>query len=244
LTTDPNLGRPELFLEGILRAGGGDYFDILAFHAYPSYDGTKQDYDLSAHVWTELGGMITGKALFLRQIMDRYGVDKPLFLNETSLGCPPYFAACDPPEAQFFDVQASHVTRSFVRGLGQGIAGFVWYTLNGPGWRHTGLLEADGTPKPVFIAYEQLTYQLNNSRYLGTVDYGPGLEAYAFRRGAQIVHVVWARENAALPISVPQLDYVAAYGRDGNLLSPTAAGDMLQFQVGFEPIYIIFGSSQ
>ncbi|MEJ2207683.1 MAG: cellulase family glycosylhydrolase, partial [Anaerolineae bacterium] len=38
LTTDPNLGRPELFLEGILRAGGGDYFDILAFHAYPSYD--------------------------------------------------------------------------------------------------------------------------------------------------------------------------------------------------------------
>jgi hypothetical protein len=239
LTTDPNLGRPELFLEGILRAGAANAFDILAFHAYPSYDGAMKDYDLYSGVWTDWGGLVTGKATFLRQTMVRYGVDKPLFLNETALGCPPYFAVCDPPDPQFFQVQASHVTRSFVRGLGRGIVGFVWYTLNGPGWRYTGLLEADGTPKAVYTAYEHLTYRLNNSRYLGSVDHGPGLEAYAFSRGTQLVHVVWARDDEVLTVSVWPLDYVAAYGRDGNLLSPTLVGAMFQLQVGFEPIYII-----
>ena len=93
--------------------------------------------------------------------------------------------------------------------------------------------------KPVYIAYQQLTYQLNNSRYLQPVDYGPGLEAYAFHRGTQFVHVVWAIEDEVLTVSVPALSYVAAYDRDGNLLSPTLVGGQFQFQVGFDPIYII-----
>ncbi|MFN2225771.1 MAG: cellulase family glycosylhydrolase [Anaerolineae bacterium] len=239
LTTDPNLGRPELFLEGILRAGAADAFDIVAFHAYPSYTGEKKDYDLYAGSWTDWGGRAPGKAVFLRQTMDRYGVDKPLFLNETALGCPPYLAACDPPDLQFFQVQASLVTRSFVRGIGDGIIGFVWYTLDGPGWRYTNLMEGDGTLKPVYIAYQQLTQQLDHARYLQPVDYGPGLEAYAFRRGTQYVHVVWAIEDETLAIMIPQNNYLAAYGRDGEPLSPTLVNMNYQLQVGFEPVYVI-----
>ena len=125
LTTDPNLGRPELFLEGILRAGAADDFDLLAFHAYPSYTGPKRDYDLYSGVWTDWGGLVPGKVLYLRQTMANYGVDKPLFLNETGLACPPYYAVCDPAEPQFFQVQASHVTRSFVRGLSNGLVGLI-----------------------------------------------------------------------------------------------------------------------
>ncbi|MFN2226804.1 MAG: hypothetical protein ACK2UY_10860, partial [Anaerolineae bacterium] len=190
LTTDPNLGRPELFLEGILRAGAADAFDIVAFHAYPSYDGSIKDYDLYAGAWTDWGGWVPGKALFLRQMLDRYGVDKPLFLNETGLGCPSYFAACDPPDAQFFQVQASHVTRAFARALSNDIMGLVWYTLDPPGWRYTNLVANDGSLKPVYVAYQQLAQQLDNARYLQPVNYGPGLEAYRFHRGTQYVHVV------------------------------------------------------
>jgi hypothetical protein len=237
--TDPNMGHPELFLEGVLRAGAADDFDILAYHAYPSYDGTVKDHDLTFLFWADWGGIVPGKALFLRQTMARYGVDKPLFLNETGLGCPSYFTVCDPPEPQFFQVQASYVIRSFVRGIGQGIIGFVWYTLDGPGWRHTNLLDGDGTLKPAYVAYQQLAQQLNQARYLRPVDYGPGLDAYAFQRGTQYVHVVWAIEDETLAIMIPRNNYVAAYGRDGELLSPTLVAMNYQLQVGFEPIYVI-----
>ncbi|MEJ2207686.1 MAG: hypothetical protein P8129_01445 [Anaerolineae bacterium] len=243
LTTAPNMGRPELFLDGVLRAGGGDYFDVLAFHAYPSYSGTKHDYDLYAGVWTDWGGMVPGKALFLQQAMDRYGVDKPLFLNETGLGCPPYIAICDPPDSQFFQVQASHLTRSFVRGLSKGLMGLIWYTLDPPGWRYTNLVNSDGTLKPAYIAYQQLARQLDSARYIQPVDYGPEIEAYRFQRGAESVHVAWAIEDATLSVYVPATDYVAAYDRDGNPLSPSVAGTELKLQVGFDPIYIILASS-
>jgi hypothetical protein len=240
LTTDPNLGRPELFLEGVLRVGAGEYFDVLAFHAYPSYWGDKIDYDLyPGSGWNSWGGMASGKSDYLRQMMARYGVEKPLFLNETALGCPGYFTVCDPPDAQFFDVQASHVTRLLVRGLGKGIMGFVWYTLDGPGWRYTNLVEDDGTLKPVYVAYRELIDQLHNARYLEPVDQGLGLEAYLFRRGTEHVQVVWAVQDEVLTVSVPALSYVAAYSRDGDPLSPTPVGSDLQFQVGFEPVYII-----
>ncbi|MEJ2212294.1 MAG: hypothetical protein P8129_25170, partial [Anaerolineae bacterium] len=239
LTTAPNLGRPELFLDGVLRAGGGDYVDIVAFHAYPSYGGTKHDYDLYAGVWYSWGGLVPGKALFLRQAMDRYGVDKPLFLNETALGCPPYLASCAPPDPQFFQVQATHLTRSFVRGIGDGLLGFIWYTLDGPGWRYTSLMDGDGTLKPVYIAYQQLTRQLDESHYLYEVDYGPGLEAYAFRKGTQLVHVVWAIDDEILPISILPANYVAAFGWDGTPLSPTLVDTDLELYVGFDPIYVI-----
>ncbi len=239
-TTDPSFGRPELFLEGILRAGGAAYFDILAFHAYPSYWGAKVDCDLyPGPGWTPWGGMVRGKSEYLRQMMARYGVEKPLFLDETGLGCPEYKEACNPPDAQFFDVQASHATRSFVRGIGSGIMGFIWFTLDGPGWRYTNLVEADGTPKPVYEAYRELTEQLAQARYVQAVDHGPGLEAYLFRKGTGRVQVVWAVEDEELTVSVPALSYEAAYSRDGEPLTPTLVGANFQLQVGFEPIYII-----
>jgi hypothetical protein len=239
-TTAPGAGHPELFLEGILRAGGGAYFDVLAFHTYPSYSGTKYDHDLYGSAWTDLGGFTLGKATFLRQVMVAYGLDKPLLLDETGLKCNPVWVVCDPGvDPLFFEVQASHVTRAFVRGLSDGIVGSVWYTLDGPGWQYTNLVEATGTLKPVYVAYQVLTEQLDQARYLQPVDYGPGLEAYAFRRGTELVHVIWAIEDEILNVVVPASGYVAAFDRDGYPVTPTLVGADYEFQVGFEPIYII-----
>jgi hypothetical protein len=243
----PGSARPELFLEGVLRAGAGDAFDLLAYHVYPSYlidrfdPERKIDLDLYWNLWQDWGGMVVGKALYLRQTMAVYGVEKPLLLDETGLKCnPDSGVVCDPDvDEQFFQVQASHVTRAFVRGLSHDIVGFVWYTLDGPGWQYTNLVEADGTPKPVYYAYQVLTEQLDRARYLQPVDYGSGLEAYAFRRGAQQVHVVWAIEDETWPVSVPESSYVAAFDRDGNAITSIPVGGYYEFQVGYEPIYLI-----
>lgn len=236
---EPGKGTPGLFFKGILEAGAAPYFDIVAYHAYPTYIDKYHDYDLNAAWWTDWGGNTLGKAAYLRRIMAQYGVDKPLFLNETGLMCPEYYNWCTPPDDQFFQIQASHVVRSFVRGIGGGIQGFIWYTINGPAWRHTGLLNSDYSPKPVYVAYQVMTRQLQNTRYLGITSYTMGTEGYTFRRGPEMVDVVWVVENRVLAVEVPQAKFVRALTRDGVPITPSLVGTNYQISVGFEPIYIV-----
>lgn len=235
----PGKGTPGLFLKGILEAGAAPYFDIVAYHAYPTYINQYHDYDLNAAWWTSWGGNTLGKAAYLRGIMAQYGVDKPLFLNETGLMCPEYYSWCTSPDEQFFQIQASHVVRSFVRGIGGGIRGFVWYTINGPAWRHTGLLNGDYSPKPVYIAYRVMVQQLQNTRYLGRTSYITGTEGYAFRRGPEVVDVVWAVENQTLIVQIPQGKFVSALNRDGVSITPSLVGTDYHIPVGFAPVYIV-----
>jgi len=235
----PGKGTPGLFFQGILESGAAPYLDIVAYHAYPTYVNRYYDYDLNAAWWTSWGGNTLGKAAYLRGIMTRYGVDKPLFLNETGLMCPEYYSWCTPPDEQFFQIQASHVVRSFVRGISGGIRGFVWYTINGPGWRYTGLLNSDGSPKPVYIAYQVMIQQLQNTRYLGTITYTEGTEGYVFRRGPEILDVVWVVENRGLTVDIPQNKFLRALTRDGVPITPTLAGTNYRIPVGFEPVYIV-----
>ncbi|MFZ5917906.1 MAG: hypothetical protein ACOYZ7_13275 [Chloroflexota bacterium] len=239
-TTNPYQGKPELFLKGILEAGAAPYFDIVAYHSYPPYGNVKVDYDNGANgVWDSWGGGAVGKARYLRQTMSQYGVDKPLFLNETSLMCPDYYSWCNPPGNDFYQSQANHVVRTFVRGLGEDIMGFVWYTLNGPGWRYTGLLDDDDDPQPAYTAYQRLTTELHGTHFVEAVDYGAGIEAYAFRRSAgEYVHVVWAESDTLLTITLPQSSYIVARNRDGATITPTTSGSDYRLDVQFEPIYV------
>lgn len=245
LTTSPGLGHPELFFQGILEAGAADAFDVVAYHFHGIYPNTIRDTDTqTGTAWDPLGGGVVGKATYLRQLMTNYDVNKPLILNETALGCPDYLIGCSSPEAEFYDMQANHVVRSLVRGMAAGIKGFTWYTLEGPGWRHTGLLNRDGSPRPVFYAYQHLIAQLGEANFRAIVDYGPEIEAYAFQRNGQSVHVAWARTDITrtLTLSTDENaeETIKGYDRFGEPLLPTSADNWVQFDIRFEPIYILF----
>jgi hypothetical protein len=248
-TTLPGYGHPELFLRGILEAGVGtdfSYFDVVPYHTYTIYDGEPYDFDNGqvnspwyGNTW---GGSIKGKAKFLREIMSAYGVQKPLFVDEISLTCPIEFypSLCNPPVDAFLQMQANHLVRVHVRGLSTGIMGFTWYGMEGPGWRNCGLLDGNGDPRPSYTAYQVLTQLLINADYLTPVDYGAGLEAYAFQRDTQQIHVVWSEEDlSALTILVPTSKFIEARSRDGTLIAPSLVGDNYQILVGFSPIYVI-----
>lgn len=242
-TTAAGKGRPELFLQGILEAGAAPYFDVVPYHAYTPYLNQTVDPDNApASPWYSRGGRVRGKAAFLREIMAAYGVSKPLFLNETALMCPtdnlPYKAYCSPPADAFFQMQAVYLVRSFTRALANDVQGVIWYTINGPGWFNTGLLDAQDTPTQAFRAFKVLSELLQTAEYTGTVDYGQGVEAYAFARYDRRVHVVWAIDDQTLAISVPQSRFIDAVDRDGNALTPIAFGDNYLFLARFEPIYI------
>jgi hypothetical protein len=290
LTTTPGSGRPELFLQGILEAGAADSFDVVAYHFYGLYENMTIDHDnASGGAWDPLDGGVNGKASYLRDLMAQYGVNKPVFLNETSLGCPSYYSWCLSPDESFEQAKANYAVRSLVRGLSENVMGFVWYRL-APWWRYTSLLDRRGNPKPAYLAYQQLNQQLNGSQYLRAADYGEeDIEAYVFRRGAEDVHVVWTKADTEISkvtsegqnrtidswtlldldqfakrsepkvstnkiylpiifgnlrehiftISIPTSQFIAAYDREGNPLTPTLVDSEEQLSVGFEPIYVI-----
>jgi hypothetical protein len=177
--------------------------------------------------------------------MSDFGVDKPLFLNETGFGCKYVDGFCDPPDAQFFENQADHLVRSYTRALSEDLMGMIWYSLTGPGWRDSGLLDAIQNPRPAYDAYKVLIAQLQYGKYYSTVNYGAGIEAYEFRRKLERVHVVWAIDPAAvdpaqeIDVLVPDASFIAAYDRDGVLLAPPLVGPDRQISVGFSPVYIL-----
>jgi hypothetical protein len=246
-TTDPNKGKPERFLEGVLIAGGAPHFDVLPYHGYLNYDASgKYDQDWIARIqegWHGLGGVTIGKARFLREVMSRYNVNKPLFLNETGFVCPndayetqPY---CVPqPVPSFFEQQANHIVRIAVRALSVDVGGIMWYTIDGPGWRNGALLDPSGNPRTVFNTYKHLANILKGTRFVGKADYGNAIEAYRFSDGSREVQVMWVHPGTAVA-SVPQSRFAAAYNRDGAPITPTPSGANSTFTVGFEPIFIV-----
>ncbi len=243
---DPGQGHPELFFEGILRSGADRYFDIVAYHSYTGYGWqVVRDFDLLPSPWNEWGGGTVGKARYLRQVMQAYGVHKPVFLNETAFLCaydpkyPDRYPWCETPSEDFYELQANLNVRSATRAYSEKIMGYIWYTITGPGWRWGGLLDSAQSPKPVYWAYSRLIKQLSNSRSLGEVSYAPGIEAYAFDRGSDRLDVLWSIENQVITVTVSIPDYVAAYGRDGELLTPVVDGSNYLLPVGFSPVYLI-----
>jgi hypothetical protein len=242
-TSEPGRGRPELFLQGALLAGAAPHFDILPYHAYTPYLNKIVDPDNPPGTqWVSRGGRVLGKARFLRELMQPFGVDKPLFLNETALMCPdqelPYSAWCNPPQVSFYSMQANYLVRAFTRALSTRVIGVLWYSLNGPGWRYTGLLGKNNSHTLAYDAFKVLSGQLRNTEYLGPLSLGKGIEAYEFGRFGQRVRVLWAIEDQSLAVFVPKADFVAAADRSGKPVAPIASGDNYLFVVGFDPLYL------
>jgi hypothetical protein len=244
-TTDPNLGKPELFLKGVLEEGAEESFDIIGFHGHTQYYGAMIDAEAYlSGAWNAWGGGIVGKIKYLRDMLASYDVDKPLVINEVGVGCrPEYYDFCNPPIAKFYDYQADMLVRIATRVLSQNVNGFTWYTLEGPGWRFQGLLDELYNPQKAFTTYREMNRQLPVPVYLGTVDYGPGLEAYAFQRnGSKELHILWAKDNLALTLTIPVEQFVNARTRVGDrmeLIDPGLPVDgNYELTVGFTPIFL------
>lgn len=240
-TTDPAKGRPELFLQGILEAGAAPYFDVVPYHAYPAYPNKLIDPDRVSGQWNALGGLVVGKARFLRGIMQSYGADKPLFLNEVALMCPepPYTDWCSPPASDFYEMQAVFLVRAFTRALAEHVEGAIWFSINGPGWRYTGLTDQYYNPTPAYKAYQQFSAQIADASFARPVDYGLGVESYEFIKIGQRMQVVWANQNQTLAILIPRSQFLGAADRNGNPVQPIVYNSQTYLLLArFDPMYL------
>lgn len=243
-TTDYNHGKPERFFEGILKSGAAPFFDIVAYHEYIAYTGKEDNLIAGTKEWADYGGMSKGKPTYLRQIMARYHVSKPLILNETALLCdntPPsaarYAGPCYGQTADFIqvfqDVQAELVAPLIVRALGEKVESVMWFTLSGGGWRYADLLDARQNPRPAYYAFQTLIAQTGSALDypISIQDYGTSVEAYRFVHRAEVVDVVWSPDRLPHEISVPEHEFTAAYDRYGNEI-------ILSFYDGFAHVSV------
>lgn len=230
---DPPPGKdcqPARFLEGILRGGGGPYFDFVSFHAYTYYCGAQGR--MCNSNWT--GGDTTQSAAvfekgsFLREILGTYGYGyKGLMNMEAALMCFEDTEAC-------WQTQAMYVPRAYAEALALNLTAQAWFTTKEPTWRYTGLLNEDLTPKPVYDAYKAAVSFLTDVKYLGPATGYPGAEGYTFRRSdkSAYIDVIWSASESSCSVSLP--GGASAYDKYGNLAASSGT-----IQVDYSPVYIV-----
>ena len=196
---------PGNFFEGILdnngKKNGANYFDIVGFHGYTIYSGGTAGLqgDENNPSWAHLGGVVLGKANFLRQVMNKYGVNKPIYASEGALTWYPQYA----PPQDFFEAQADYVVWLFVRNVANGIHATSWYTYEGNGWRYSSLLDDKGSPKPVYYALQFMANELSGTNYNKQITAYPGVRIYEFGNSLKKIWVMWTPDQQNYTISLP-----------------------------------------
>jgi hypothetical protein len=233
--THPPAGKdckPSLFFKGILESGAADYFDIVSFHGYSYYPNTWENIENTVS-WVERGGSVMGKVSYLREVMEEYNVEKPIFITEGSLLCPEGNKKnCNPPSDEFYQVQANYAVRFYVRNWAAGIAGTIWYDFEGPGWRYAGMLDRYQNPKLDYKALKFLLAELQGASYHREVPGYQNVQVYEFSLPEKRVWVLWPTGDDPQEISTPG-DSLQVLDIYGNALS--SLGSTLQIT---SPIYI------
>ena len=229
------------FLEGVLLNGGGDYFDMVSFHGYTPYFGPETGFpyalsvDVNSPSWQHLGGVVLGKVNFIRQVLAKYGLEKPLIHTEGALMCAEYNPTdCEQPGELFFEAQADYAVRVYLRNWANGILGTIWYQFEGPGWRYGGLLDEEQNPKPVYTALQFMASRLSDASYIGEVSQFEGLQGYEFSAPDSRIWVLWSPEQLDTTILLPG-DFSGIYDKYGSQINQE--GSIL---IVNSPVYVEF----
>jgi hypothetical protein len=221
----------EGLLDDVLRAGGGDYFDILNYHYY----------EVTAPQWNPYGSDILGKTSYLRQKLAEYGVtDKPIICSEAG-------AFGQPADPAQMETQAQYVAKLYARGLAGGLPAVIWYSLH-EGTDQTGLVHA-GVAKPAYAAFQTMSRLLTGQRFSRAVSAEevspdpaapvPAFEGYAFHLQGRSddLWVIWLNQgSASIAVRAQSVEVVDKFG-DGATLQAGPDG-LVHLPLTTSPLYV------
>jgi hypothetical protein len=217
------------FLEGVLKAGGGDFFDILDVHGYGEL---RLDLPAKMHSYYHWSGPLGGtglpeKVAFVRKLLAQYNQpNKPIMATELAL-------KCEEPGEQCEDVGAAYIPRVMAEAHQLGLAGTVYYALITE-FRYKGLLLPDLSPKPQYWAFKFLASQLSYVEYVKPVDQFGGVSGAEFNQSRlRRLWILWSTDGTDQSLTPPS-DFVQAYDKYGNVLQLTDG----KLVVGWSPIYV------
>jgi hypothetical protein len=221
---------PAQFLEGILHNQGAAYFDVLTFHSYPYYGLPQDGYpgrNLGPQIVDEnnasfagSGGQLVGKVDYLRYVMGKYGINKPIMMTEVGLQCkvPNECVVGTPPSNAFLELQADYVVQTYTRSWGLNLLSAVWYTLEDSTWNHTGLFTGF-VGRPGYNALVFMTNELKDTNIGAPITQFSGLRGYEFTNATKRIWVLWA-PNGITGIQISPTNVNKIYDKYGNPITP------------------------
>ncbi len=230
------------FLDDVLKAGGGRYFDVMNFHSYPNF----------APNWATQGAGLYEKAQFIqKKLHDEYGLEKPLVVTEAGMH------SNDAPQLPMTpELQAQYVVRLFTQSMAANLQVMIWFMFYDPGSFYpfdNGLVTSDDPPqtKVAFNAYQTIVSELSTAHFerILTADEtgATDMEAYRFRDNVkkQVVYVAWLnpdRTQETKPLKLPATQVLVRdiYGsmRAANDADDGVIDGMTTVEVSSQPVYI------
>jgi hypothetical protein len=226
--------KPARFLEGILKNGGGDFFDGVAFHAYDYYDNPIQgDYSHAGwHASASTTGPVVGvKAQFVRDLLVQYNQPGKFLMNtEMALVCGSTGLEPRCLAQEFMNTKAAYIVEAYATSFAQGLRTSVWYSLSG--WRGSGLVGAQLNATPVYTAYSFAAQQFNQVTGIKGLDLGAGVKGYEMSKADGKLWVVWSADGDAHTINLPDMP------RAAHDISGTAVSLAQTYAVTTMPLYV------
>jgi hypothetical protein len=228
LDCDPNIcltignnEKPPKFLEGILKAGGGNFFDGISFHAYDYYhNGGYWNPNWNTSL-SSTGPVLSAKAAYIRDLLNKYGVNGKFLMNtESALLCD---GVCG---TDFETVKASYVVQAYALAASQNFEANIWYNMLG--WRGSGLLDRNLVPRAAYRTFKFAAEKIGGATFTKNIG-DNNLDVYEFRKGNRRILVLWSKNSGTYPFT-PNSTPLNIYDAYGNKKVNT--------EIGPNPVYI------
>lgn len=208
------------FLDMVLAAGGGDFFDVANVHYFSSY----------AFGWQSYGPDVVGKLNRIRRTLTRHGLDKPVAITEVS-----WSNDADPEH------QARYLPKVLARALANDVYLVTWFSL--ADWRGAlpyGLFDLNLQPKPSYRAFQVAAAEFGEAksvRALPPTDMAAkgSVEGYAVVVGDQELWLLWAADGTRGEVTLPPRA-IEVLDREGRRLLLPPTGQPLA--VDENPVYV------
>jgi hypothetical protein len=224
-----------LFLEGILKNGGGDSFDGVSYHAYDYYWGAEGAYkNTNWNSSSDVNGpVLIPKAEYLKSVLDKYGYPEKYLMNsEAGLVCGRTGDESYCRTEIFQATKAYFVAQANAAARAQGLRGNIWYSIYG--WRSSGLARTSQIGYPALQAFQVSAKELMDTGFVAELHDYPGLLGYSFQRSNGFLWILWASDGKKHDITLPD-DPVGIFDVFGNSLVTSN-----QVTIGSAPVYIEF----
>ncbi len=237
---------PTRWVEEIFARGAYDYMDVLSYHFYT--DGRPGD-ALDTPTSVYIGQ--------LKALMRKYGKgsEKPIWESESGIMYPESayhnILQVSPGYSLSGKDAAAYIVRNYVHLLASGVSKWFYYSAF-VGHRidrtdATGFFEWDGSPRPLAIAYANLSWILGNAGFSRALELPGGVAGAEFRDENRTIKVLWVKGwsgDRKVDIAIPNTDSyssITVYDLMGNVLRKSQNKNMIDTKIVVtkEPIYVV-----
>jgi hypothetical protein len=219
------------FLEGILKSGAGEFFDVLDVHGYGTLRLDLPSRMHSQYAWSPpTGGTgLPEKVAFARRLLAQYGQpDKAIVTTEVAL-------KCEEPSDDCQEVGAAYIPRVYAEAHQLGLDFAIFYALITE-FKYKGLLLEDLTPKQQYRAFKYMATQLSWVEYVKPVDEYPGISGAEFNRSRlRELWIIWSTDGTQQYLT-PPAGFVQVADKYGNVLDLVDG----KIPVDWSPVYVQF----